>query len=150
MSGSARSSRSGASARNVPIYRCPRACGSETPYGADATRGAVRSCIRRAHAVHGERDVIRRRVIHSRKSSGGRWDGLERDGKAEALQATNEASLDVVALMLVEVLRPQLVVGFPSGEHMVDGDQHRVADGDHRPTFAPARGDAAELGCQVA
>ena len=49
----------------------------------------------------------------------------------------HEAPLDVVALMCVEVLRSQLVVGFPASEHMVDGDEDRVADGDERPPFAP-------------
>jgi hypothetical protein len=61
----------------------------------------------------------------------------------------NKALLEVFALMLVEVLRPQLAVGFLSGEHVVDGNEHGVADGDHSPTFPPVRGDATESGRQV-
>jgi hypothetical protein len=51
--------------------------------------------------------------------------------------------------MLVEVLRPQLVVGLVASEHVIDRDEDRVADGDDCPPFAPARRAAAELGRQI-
>ena len=61
----------------------------------------------------------------------------------------NKAPLEVFALMVVKVLGPQFAVGFLSGEQMVDGNEHGVPNGDHRATFTPARGDAAELGGEV-
>jgi hypothetical protein len=39
--------------------------------------------------------------------------------------------------------------GCPRGKHVVDGDEHGVSDGDHRLPFAPARGNAPELGGEV-
>src|SRR5260370_35530810 len=61
----------------------------------------------------------------------------------------DEASLDVVARVLVKVLRPQLAVGLVACEHVVDGDEHGMADSDDRPTFATARRKATKLGRQV-
>src|SRR5260370_16476716 len=61
----------------------------------------------------------------------------------------DEASLDVVARVLVKVLRPQLAVGLVACEHVVDGDEHGMADSDDRPTFATARRNATKLGRQV-
>jgi hypothetical protein len=43
-------------------------------------------------------------------------ESLEGDGIAEVLQAVNEATLHVVALMLVEVLCPQIAVGLLSDQ----------------------------------
>ena len=61
----------------------------------------------------------------------------------------NEASLDVVALAVIEVVGSQVVVGLMPCEHMVEGDQHGMADGEHGATLATACGDAAKLGCQI-
>jgi hypothetical protein len=51
----------------------------------------------------------------------------------------NEAALDVVARLLVKVLRAQIPVGLVACEHVIDGDQHGMANRDDRPSFASPR-----------
>jgi hypothetical protein len=57
----------------------------------------------------------------------------------------NEAQLDTLTLVLVEVLRSQFVVGLPSGQQVIDGDEDRVPNGHDCPSFASACGAAAVL-----
>jgi hypothetical protein len=44
----------------------------------------------------------------------------------------NETALEVIARVLVKVLRSPLAVGLMAGEHVIDGDEHRMADRDDR------------------
>ncbi len=57
-----------------------------------------------------------------------------------------KAALHLHALAVVEVVCSQLTVRLVAGEHVIYDDEHGVPHGDDCPTFAPARGDAAELG----
>ena len=57
----------------------------------------------------------------------------------------NEASLHLVALAVVEVISSQVVVGLVASEHVVEGDEHGMANGEDGSTFATARGNTAKL-----
>ncbi len=61
----------------------------------------------------------------------------------------DEAAWHLLALAVVEGVPSQVTEGLVVGEQVVDGDEHGVADGDHCPTCATARGAAAVVGRQV-
>jgi len=61
----------------------------------------------------------------------------------------DQAALQLVTLAVVEVVRSQVAVGLVPCEHVVEGDEHGMADGEHRPAFVAARSNAAKLGRQV-
>jgi hypothetical protein len=53
----------------------------------------------------------------------------------------------MVALAVMKVVCSQLAVGLVPCEHVVEGDKHGMADGEHCATFATGSGDTAELSC---
>src|SRR6516225_2231702 len=57
----------------------------------------------------------------------------------------DQTALHLVALAVVKVIGSQLAVGLVACEHVVEGDEHRMADGEHRSTLASARSDATVL-----
>ena len=61
----------------------------------------------------------------------------------------NEAALHLVALAVIEVVGSHLAVGLVACEHVVEGDEHGMTDGEHCATFATARGNAAKLGREI-
>jgi hypothetical protein len=61
----------------------------------------------------------------------------------------NEAALDMVALTVIEVVCSQLALGLAACEHVIEGDEHGMADGERRATFVTARSDATKFSCQI-
>jgi len=57
----------------------------------------------------------------------------------------NEAALHLVALAVVEVIGSQVVVGLMASEHVVEGNEHGMANGEDGATFATTRGNTTKL-----
>src|SRR5450631_766401 len=76
-------------------------------------------------------------------------DGVEADGQAQGVGLTDDASHCAFGVLFGEVVATEVVVADVVGEHVPDGGQDGVLDGDDRLLFAQAWYQTGIGGAQV-
>src|SRR6266545_4724786 len=82
-------------------------------------------------------------------SLGGDLRGLKGHDVAEPRELLDEPAGLSLTVSGEEPVLPELVVGEAAGEHVVGGDEDRVADGDSRPLGSPAAPQSRVLRAEV-
>src|SRR5262245_5749248 len=76
--------------------------------------------------------------------------GFEGHAVAEAFERVDSPAGDSLSVATVEVVRTRILIGPSVGEHMVDGSEHGVGDGDYRLLVTSAAKDPTIAGAERA